>query len=64
MKLVIEKWDGAVYVYRETNKHHRKTEKHRTTPRLEPKLLDADCDITGRGDFHMVFDLKKPKKRR
>jgi len=59
MKLIVEKWDGAVYVYRETNKTHREMEKQRTTPRLEPELLDVDCDITNRGDFHMVFDIKK-----
>lgn len=59
MKLLIEKIDGTVYAYRETEKHHKAVQPKRGTPRLDPTLLSEDCDLSDYSDFHMVFDLKK-----
>lgn len=64
MKLIVERLDGAVYVYRETETHFYKMQDSRTTTRLDPVILDNECDISHiDGDFHMVFDLAKDKKK-
>jgi hypothetical protein len=61
VKLIVEQRDGQVFVYRETEAHHRRVEPQRKgrSERLDPKLLDHDCNISDLGDFHMVFPLKR-----
>lgn len=66
MKLIIEKIDGSVYAYRESNKQFRKMTPLRDAgPRLDPERLDHECCLDSySSDFHMVFDIKKAKKRK
>jgi hypothetical protein len=66
MKLIIERIDGTVYAYRESNKQFRKMEPQRNAGRLmDPERLDHECCLESySSDFHMVFDIKKAKKRK
>jgi hypothetical protein len=57
MKLIVEQKNGSVFVYTESEKQYRATQPGRETPRLNPKVLEQECNIVGLGDFHMVFNL-------
>lgn len=63
MKLVLEKRDGEVYCYRESEKHHRKVERSRLIAkltRIHPVSLDGECNLDHYGDnWYMVFELKE-----
>lgn len=65
MKLILQKdGDGSVYAYLETEKHHKVTRKQRGKP-LDPNMLRDQCDLGMYfAPFHMVFDIKKPKKKK
>lgn len=61
MKLIIEKHrDGCLYVYRETEKHHKQAQKFRKNMRQIPlKNLENNCDLTNEETpFYIVADLK------
>ena len=60
MKLIIENWEGAIYVYTESEKHYTYVVKNegRTTTKLSNKLLATECRIENYPDSHFVFDLK------
>ena len=62
MKLIIEKINGSIYAYREREKHFRHVEPKRGTPLLDATVLDQECDLGRYDDFHIVIDVKKPKK--
>lgn len=70
MKLIVERTGGTLYVYRESEKHHKAVQENREHGRnggnrLDPSVLDDDCDISNiSGDFYMVFDIKKDKKNK
>ena len=64
MKLIIEKWqDGAIYASRETKKHHKvcqKERKQRGFTKLEPKVLDDECNLSNlQSNSYIVFEIKK-----
>jgi hypothetical protein len=63
LKLIIEKIDGRIYAYRESKSHFERASKTRGTVQLDPEKLDHECDLGHYDDFHMVFDVKKPKKK-
>ncbi len=62
MKLVIEKdADGCIFAYREPEKHHKIVEKTRSKhqTRLEPKVLDSECNLFDLDtSSYIVFDIK------
>jgi hypothetical protein len=64
VKLIVEKWDGAIYVYRETEAHFRKAQKDRRTPRIGPEEFAEECNVGFYDDFHAVFDLKPQKAKK
>jgi hypothetical protein len=64
MKLIIERIDGVVYAYSETERHHRAASKTRSTPAINPSVLAFECDLSHYGNFHMVFDVKRSPKRK
>lgn len=56
MKLIIENSD-RVYVYQESEAHHRKAEKLRhNLERLDPDVLKDDCDLSHFPNSYMVID--------
>lgn len=63
MKLVIQKIGSTIYAYRESERHHKATSNGRGTP-MDPAKLDMQCDLSQYESFHMVFDIKKPKKKK
>ena len=63
MKLIIEKVGDSIYAYRESNKHFRKVQPARGK-QLDPERLDHECDLSTYPDFHMIFNIKKRKKRK
>jgi hypothetical protein len=60
VKLIIQKTD-RVYASIESNKHFKEAEKHRQNlRRLDPKVLDDECDLSYYGDnFYIVIPVKK-----
>jgi hypothetical protein len=66
MKLIIERIDGTVYAYRESNKQFRKMEPQRNAGRLmNPEQLDHECCLESySSDFHMVFDIKRKRAKK
>lgn len=58
MKLIIEQIDGTVYAYRVSNKQFKKI-KDQLKPSRDPQELDTECDLSGYGNFSMVFDCKR-----
>ena len=67
MKLIIEREEGILYAYMETEKHFRVVQQsdpaRREAMRLPGDMLDANCNLDNYDDdFYMVFDIKKPKK--
>lgn len=65
MKLVIKKESGYIYACRESNKHYKVVEPQRShLKRLDPNVLDYECDLGQLQDnSYIVFDIKKKKKR-
>jgi hypothetical protein len=63
MKLIIQvDKDGSKFAYFESEAHHKRVEKQRGGERLDPKLLDNECDLSAyRGYF--VIDVKPPRKK-
>jgi hypothetical protein len=66
MKLIVEKVDGQIHVYREDEKHFNKAQHQRLVDksiRIDPSSLDGECnlDTYPDNDFHIVFDLKDDK---
>lgn len=61
MKLIIEKSEGRVYASIESKKHFNEAEKERQNlRRLDPKVLDEECDLSHYGDdFYIVIPVKK-----
>lgn len=58
MKLIVEKIAGTVYVYRETERHHKKVARNKRSF-SDPKLLDHECDLSSYPDGTIfVFDIK------
>lgn len=56
MKLIIENSD-AVYVYHETEEHHKRAEKLRhNLERLDPDVLKDDCEISHFPNSYIVVD--------
>ncbi len=64
MRLIIQKLDGSVYVYRETEKMFKNNEKQRANPLLDSAVLDDECDLGKYEDFHMVIPIKKAKGKK
>jgi hypothetical protein len=62
MKLIIENCKGF-YAYFETEKRFKRNEKHRGGVRVDPRLLDEQCDLSAYGDSYMVIDVK-PRARK
>lgn len=59
MKLIIEKINGIVYAYRETEKHFKKAEKQRKFRKFSTKDLDKECNLSHYdNDCHFVIDIK------
>jgi len=62
MKFIIQKTD-RIYASIESNKHFKEAEKSRQNDnlkRLDPKVLDDECDLSQHGDnFYIVIPVKK-----
>lgn len=59
MKLIVQRIDGADYVYFETEKQFKICEKQRLN-RIDENLLNHDCALESYPDnCHMVFDIKR-----
>lgn len=59
MKLIIEKIDGTIYAYRETETVFLRNQKKRKSPQLTLKDLDKDCSLHHHPDnCHLVVTLK------
>lgn len=56
MKTVVEIIDGAVYVYRNTEKHFKKIRTQLNSERIKRVDLDTDCSILGRDDCYIIID--------
>lgn len=65
MYLIIQKSD-RVYASFETNKHFKQAQEHRTDlRRLEPTVLDEECDLSLHGNnFYIVIPVKKAKLKK
>lgn len=65
MKLIVEKKNGRVYVYRESERMFKFLEKLKERKnRISGRLLDEDCDVCDYyDDFYMVFNLKGKKRQ-
>jgi hypothetical protein len=61
MKLVIQNIDGTYYAYREKERHYAKVAKKRGGVRLDPRMLDEECNLheTLPPGTYMVFDIKR-----
>lgn len=62
MKLIIQKIDGSIFAYTESEKHHKVAEPQRSGRPLSVLKLDQECDLGKYDNFYMVVDIKKPKK--
>jgi len=63
MKLIIQRIEGDLFAYMETEAHHRSVG-HRGV-RLDPNLLRNDCQLENIPEGYMVFDIKPvPRKRK
>lgn len=62
MYLIIQKSD-RVYASFETKNHFKQAQEHRKElRRLEPTILDEECDLSLHGDnFYIVIPVKKTK---
>lgn len=59
MRLIVEKMDGDVYVYLESEALYRSNEAERGSRRLPTSILDWECDLSAYADdVHWVFDLE------
>lgn len=65
MYLIIQKSD-RVYASFETNKHFKQAQEYRAElRRLEPTVLDEECDLSLHGDnFYIVIPVKKAKLKK
>ena len=66
MKLIIEN-NGGIFAYFESERHHKKVEgKTRRGVKVNPLLLDDNCDLSQFGNSYMVINVKPSarKKRR
>lgn len=60
MRIIVEKWDGAIYVYRETEKQFKRNERHRKGPVFTGLDLAEDCNMASYPpNCHLVFKVKK-----
>ncbi len=58
MKLVVQNIDGDIYVATESERLFKRNEKTRGGERLDPKLLDEQCDVGAYPNSYFVFDIK------
>ncbi len=59
-KFILERWEGVLYAYTESEKHFKVAEKTRSTPLLPISVLATNCEIDKiEGDFHIVIPVKK-----
>ncbi len=65
MYLIIEKSD-RLYASFETNEHFKQANKYRgNLTRIEPTVLDEECDLTQLPNWsYIVIDVKKKKIKR
>lgn len=66
MYLIIEKSD-RIYASFETNKHFKQAQEYREAElhRLEPAVLDKECDLSLHGNnFYIVIPVKKAKSKK
>lgn len=61
MKFIVQKLDGVIYAYTESEAHFKHAQPDRTSPRLDISELANDCDLSARDDFHIVVDIKRPR---
>lgn len=64
MYLIIQKSD-RIYASFETNKHFKQAQAYRADlRRLEPTVLDEECDLSLHGDnFYIVIPVLKKKRK-
>lgn len=63
MRLIIEKIDDVIYVYKETEKHYKSVGRSEKD-NADPSLLDNNCDLTSYPEgTRFVFRIKKAKKK-
>lgn len=65
MYLIIQKSD-RIYASFETNKHFKQAQEYRADlQRLEPTVLDEECDLSLHGgNFYIVIPVKKTKLKK
>lgn len=61
--VIVQKLNGRVYTYMETEEHYKNAEQHRVADggfRLDTSLLGFECDLRAYGDnVYFVFPLRQ-----
>ncbi len=58
MKLIIEKLNGQVFIYRESEKHFKKVEPERGSRLAKLSELDKNCNLDSYDNCHFVVEIK------